>query len=155
MFVPFPVLYEGVIYECTEITDEASLYCAASCYGSGDELWLLEPLGHHVRAKECKRVQGTKMKLPNLEKIQFGEPNNKRLVCADGFWLSVQGDDDAYSEPRGKHFNVYAYRSMEIMASQLLPLKFSKYLDSEKNRIYGYVPVEMIEVLLASHGGVV
>jgi len=52
----FSVLYEGVIYGCTEITDEASLYCAASCYGSGDELWLLEPLGHHVRAKECKRI---------------------------------------------------------------------------------------------------
>ena len=94
------------------------------------------------------------MELPNLEKLQFAEPINKRLVCADGFWLSVQGDRDKYSKPRLKEFNVYAYDSMELMASELLPQEFNEYLDNEHNRIYGYVPVEMIESLLANHGGV-
>jgi len=94
------------------------------------------------------------MDLLNLEKLQFGEDTNKRLTCKDGFWLSVQGDRDKYSKPREKCYNAYAYDSMEIMASELLPPNFKKYLDNEKNRIYGYVPVEMIESLLASHGGV-
>jgi hypothetical protein len=95
------------------------------------------------------------MDLINLKKLQFGEKLNKRLTCKDGFWLSVQGDRDKYSKPRKKEFNIYAYMAMEIMASELLPEEFNEYLDNEPNRIYGYVPVEMIENLLVSHGGVV
>jgi hypothetical protein len=94
------------------------------------------------------------MKLINLEKLQFGEDLNKRLVCVDGFWLSVQGDRDKYSNPRLKEFNIYAYDSMEIMASELLPQEFKDYQDGEGSRIYGYVPIEMIEKLLVDHGGV-
>ena len=95
------------------------------------------------------------MKLPNLEKIQFGEPNNKRLVCPDGFWLSVQGDESAYSSPRRKCFNIYAYSEMEITGSEVLPPEFSKYREGKGSCVYGYVPVAMIEALLVSHGGVV
>jgi hypothetical protein len=95
------------------------------------------------------------MELINLEKLQFAEPINKLLVCADGFQLSVQGGQSAYSKPREKRLNIYAYDSMEIITSELLPSEFKDYQDGEGSQIYGYVPVEMIESLLASHGGVI
>ena len=95
------------------------------------------------------------MDLINLEKLQIKEDGlNPCLVCKDGFWLSVQGGRGAYSEPRDKEANIYGYHSMEIRDSDVLPQEFSQYQDGEGSRIYGYVPVEMIENLLASNGGV-
>ena len=95
------------------------------------------------------------MDLLNLEKLQIKEDGlNPCLVCKDGFWLSVQGDRSAYSKPRSKEVNIYGYDSMEIRGSDVLPQEFSQYQDGKGSRIYGYVPVEMIENLLASHGGV-
>ena len=94
------------------------------------------------------------MDLPNLEKLQFGEDINKCLICKDGFWLSVQGDRDKYSKPREKWCNIYQYDQMEILVSEILPTEFTEYQDGEGSRIYGYVPIELIEQILASHGGV-
>jgi hypothetical protein len=93
----------------------------------------------------------------NLEKLDLSRSRQDRLIpsvkCADGFWVSIQGHEGAYSDPRETLRNIYEYDEMEIKVSELLPERFNQYRDGDSS-IYGYVPVEMIEALLVEHGGI-
>lgn len=76
------------------------------------------------------------------------------VLCADGFRMSVQGHASAHSYPRDDFADLYD--QVEIMAVPGIP-HFAFY-DRECNdvgdeRIYPYVPVEMVAACISDHGG--
>ena len=79
------------------------------------------------------------------------------MVCADGFKMSVQGHCGAYSHPRddfAKHYTAVEVGYPSERVEDLMP-----YIDGEGSNptetVYGYVPVEVIEKIVAAHGGLV
>jgi len=76
------------------------------------------------------------------------------MVCADGLRMSVQGHFGAYSFPRGDFEE--SYSQVEIMGPPGLP-ELSAY-ESDCNAvgekmIYPYVPVRVVNAMIAARGG--
>ena len=81
---------------------------------------------------------------------------NKRVVCADGFKMSVQGNEGAYCEPRLNHQKKYSL--VEIgFPSEVEPLLMPWCEDKTKptDTVYGYVPVDIVTSVIVKHGGIV
>ena len=79
-----------------------------------------------------------------------------RIICKDGFEISVQGGDMFhYCFPRSKA-NVYdevecGYPSDE--ESELL--RYAENRLRPTDTVYGYVPISVIERIVEKHGGIV
>lgn len=76
-----------------------------------------------------------------------------RLVCADGFSVSVQASATHYCTPCD---NVGPYRSVEVAyPSEALPDLWAPFRDdpSEPLGIHANVPIENVLFLIAAHGG--
>jgi len=81
---------------------------------------------------------------------------NKKVVCADGFSMSVQGNEGAYCEPRLNHQK--KYNLVEIgFPSEEEPLIMPWVEDKSKptETVYGYVPVDIVTTVIVKHGGMV
>jgi len=81
---------------------------------------------------------------------------NKKVVCADGFSMSVQGNETAYCEPRLNHQK--KYNLVEIgFPSEEEPLIMPWCEDDRKptDTVYGYVPVDVVTTVIVKHGGMV
>jgi hypothetical protein len=74
-----------------------------------------------------------------------------RIVCADGFALSVQGHFGAYSSPRSDFAREYS--RVEVLCPETP--EFAECSNEEVNgeRLYGYVPVHLVNIVIAFHGG--
>ena len=87
---------------------------------------------------------------------EAGTTRNKRVICADGFEMSVQAHQTAYCSPRID--NAEKYTSVEIgFPSEVEPM-LMEYCDEPGiplNTVYGYVPVQTVTNVLAKHGGIV
>lgn len=81
---------------------------------------------------------------------------NRHIVCADGFCMSVQANENAYCEPRlNKHSQ---YRLVEVgfpshQENLLMPWAENKSEPTET--VYGYVPVAVVTNVIVKHGGMV
>ena len=78
---------------------------------------------------------------------------NRRLVCADGFSMSVQGDSGAYCEPRN---NNGPYTEVEIgYPNQIeeLIIPWAENPAKPTQTVYGYVPTEVVLEVILKHGG--
>ena len=85
------------------------------------------------------------------------------VVCADGFSMSVQANGGAYCSPRVE--GAERYDEVEIgfpSKSEDLILRYmdGRYdLDGEERdpteSVYAYVPVTVVSLVLAKHGGMV
>ena len=85
-----------------------------------------------------------------------GATRNKRVICADGFEMSVQAHAGAYCSPRKD--DAEKYTSVEIgFPSEKEPLlmKWCEEVHSPTETVYGYVPVQVVTNVLAKHGGIV
>lgn len=87
------------------------------------------------------------------------KPLNPRIVCRDGFSISVQARETAYCTPRE---NVGPWTQMECGYPSEKPkcpelLEFAELCgtDDYTKTVYGYVPVEIIMKELELHGGIV
>ena len=79
---------------------------------------------------------------------------NKKVVCADGFTMSVQANESAYCTPRidGADF----YSAVEIgFPSGIEPLILPYAEEPEKptDTVYGYVPRAKVMLVVLQHGG--
>lgn len=78
-------------------------------------------------------------------------------VCADGFTLSIQASGMHYCIPNedlsdGNYSKVeLSYLSEEV--EEFLP--FAEDDEAPLATVYGYVPVETVDAVLAKHGGIV
>jgi hypothetical protein len=87
---------------------------------------------------------------------EAGATRNKRVICADGFEMSVQAHQSAYCSPRAD--NAEKYTSVEIgfpSAREPMLMEFADEVDRPTETVYGYVPVQVVTNVLAKHGGIV
>jgi len=78
-----------------------------------------------------------------------------RLVCNDGFSMSVQASKYHYCSPR--EANAFPYSAMEIgFPSRRIP-EAHDYAEDKKRHtktVFGWVPVEVINEIIKKHGGI-
>ena len=80
----------------------------------------------------------------------------KRVVCTDGFSVSIQGSKTNYSTPR--HDHPEAFTSLELGFPSSADDIIKQYAENPLDltgTVYGYVPVADVYLLLTAHGGVV
>jgi len=79
-----------------------------------------------------------------------------RIVCADGFALSVQASEYHYCTPRE---DTRYYLSVEVGFPTERPepwdewSRFAESGESPTDTVYGWVPAPMVRDLIALHGG--
>lgn len=71
----------------------------------------------------------------------------QRVVCNDGFSMSVQGNKGGYSTPR---YFTTSYDDMEIGFTS----EYDELLGDEYQDVYGYVEFDIIEKIVEKHGGI-
>lgn len=86
-------------------------------------------------------------------------PNNvrPRIVCEDGFSISIQAGDGLYCEPR-VNLEDGTYKSVELgYPSEEEPLiaEFAEDPEELCDTVYACVPVEIVDEMIKKHGGVV
>ena len=86
--------------------------------------------------------------------VRHGYCFRPRLVCVDGFSMSVQGSAGHYCEPRITQDN---YEKMEIGFPSEPEELIAEYAENDTDltqTVYGYVPVELIQKVIDKHGGI-
>ena len=89
------------------------------------------------------------------------KPYNERIVCQDGFTISVQGSEFNYSSPREDNPpNGYTHVECGFPSSKPTTQALLEYAEcfgdsGYTETVYGYVPVEVVEAELKAHGGIV
>ena len=81
---------------------------------------------------------------------------NKKIVCADGFSMSVQAGGGSYCEPRVD--DAQEYTEVEAGFPSAYESLLAPYAENEEDytgTIYGWVPADIIVIVCAKHGGVV
>lgn len=77
-----------------------------------------------------------------------------RIICNDGFNMSVQAGYTLYSTPRT---NENMFSSCEIgfpSKKENLIMEYAEEPRKPLNTVYGYVPIEVIEEVIGKHGGI-
>lgn len=84
----------------------------------------------------------------------YSFPLAKRIVCSDGFSLSVQATHGAYCSPRE---NVGPWYEVEMGFPSEAPnaeiMAYAEDASKPKDTVYAYVPIELVEKLIEEHGG--
>lgn len=97
-----------------------------------------------------------KFRMSNLfDKMEAHQLIRPRLICADGFSMSVQASDIHYCEPRESFLK--HYDSVEIgfpSEEESLLLDYAEDPDALTDTVYGYVPTELVDKVLEKHGGI-
>ena len=81
---------------------------------------------------------------------------NKKVVCKDGFAMSVQAGETQYCSPR--QTGAERYTEVEIgfpNRSEDLLLEFAEDSDKPTETVYSYVPASLVALVIAKHGGMV
>jgi hypothetical protein len=81
---------------------------------------------------------------------------NEKVVCADGFEMSVQAHAGAYCIP--KMTDAPVYREVEVGFPNRREILLLKYADDPNDlteTVYGWVPVRVVTNVIAKHGGIV
>ena len=84
--------------------------------------------------------------------VTFGHTVRPRVECSDGFSVSIQASAFHYCEPRD-NFGPYTHLELGFPCSEDV-FDLSEYEDSEGSGVFAYVPVEKVDELLKSHGGI-
>lgn len=90
-----------------------------------------------------------------LEMIHKIRPRITRIICADGFDVSIQASQAHYCMPQT---NNGPYLKVEIGYPSDKISEWMKYAESPDNplsTIYGWIPVEIVDAVLKQHGGIV
>ncbi len=81
---------------------------------------------------------------------------NEKVVCADGFSMSVQANAGAYCLPRMTDAPIY--REVEVgfpnMEEPLL-MEWAEDAGKPTDTVYGWVPVQVVTNVIAKHGGII
>lgn len=79
---------------------------------------------------------------------------NKHVVCADGFSVSIQASHSHYCEPRQDEG---PWIEVELGFPNMPVPSLDRWADGDPETadVYAWVPVGVVEELIASHGGAV
>jgi hypothetical protein len=81
---------------------------------------------------------------------------NKKVVCKDGFTMSVQAGEAQYCHPRAT--GAERYTEVEIgfpNRSEDLLLEYAEDSRALTETVYPYVPAPLVALVIAKHGGMV
>ena len=94
--------------------------------------------------------------LKETYKESYGyQETRPRIVCKDGFSMSVQAGVGIYSLPRANLKNGI-YTAVEIgfpSEKEDLICKYAENPNYYTETVYGYVPIEVVEAVIEKHGG--
>ena len=82
--------------------------------------------------------------------------NRPRIVCKDGYSVSVQASGFHYCQPRVDGAD--KYESVELGFPNREDPLINDYAEDDGDltrTVYGYVPVEVVNELIEKHGGIV
>lgn len=85
---------------------------------------------------------------------QYHQDVRPRVICKDGFSMSVQGSSAHYCLPR-EDGSVFTH--LEIGYPSDMVEEFMPYAENEQipmSTVYGGVPFEIIESVIEKHGGI-
>ena len=80
---------------------------------------------------------------------------HKKVVCKDGFTMSVQANEAAYCEPRN---NQGPWTSVEVgfpSEREELLLEYAEDSGDPTNTVYGWVPSKTVYLVITKHGGII
>lgn len=83
---------------------------------------------------------------------------NRRVVCADGFSVSIQANEGSYCRPRRNIADIARYSEFELgfpSERDALIMPYAESPDVPEGTVYAYVPRAVVERLLRRHGGIV
>ena len=81
---------------------------------------------------------------------------NEYVVCADGFRMSVQANENAYCEPRRDHQEKYVLVEIGFPSEEeALIMPWCEEPKKPAETVYGYVPVDVVTNVIVKHGGMV
>lgn len=83
-------------------------------------------------------------------------PHYKRVVCADGFSMSVQASDSAYCEPRMS--GAASYSEVEVGYPSAKEPDLMRWVESPNrptDTVYAYVPSSVVRAVIEKHGGMI
>jgi len=81
---------------------------------------------------------------------------NNRVVCKDGFSMSVQAHEGAYCSPRVN--NAETYTAVEVGYPNRLENLLMPWCEDDTrpcDTVYGYVPCHRVSLVITKHGGMV
>lgn len=82
---------------------------------------------------------------------------NRRLFCNDGFSVSIQCNRYTYCSPQEEFVDVINYDSFELGFPNQYDELIIEYAEDKENStetVYQYVPRNIVEQLIAKHGGI-
>ena len=80
----------------------------------------------------------------------------EKVVCADGFTMSVQASEFSYCSPREN--SALKYNEVEVgfpSTAEPLLLEYAEEPDNPTGSVYGWVPSQVVTNVIAKHGGIV
>ena len=90
------------------------------------------------------------------QRTETRNPIFPRMKCVDGFTMSVQGHAGAYSYPRDDFADSYVKVEVGFPSErEELLMPFVEDEDHPIETVYGYVPIAVIEQIIAKHGGLI
>ena len=116
-------------------------------------------LAEWPKAIDC-RWKGTRTMTINeflrkYRRVEHGmNVTRPRVLCADGFTVSVQAGCGIYSIPRG---DADDYTHVELgypSQGEEALLKYAENREWPTDTVYAYVPVELVDKVLKAHGGI-
>lgn len=79
-----------------------------------------------------------------------------RIRCADGFTISIQAGEHMYCSPRDNGGWWYQFEAGFPSAKPSDEMmQYAENPDEPTETVYGYVPIEVLQRELDSHGGIV
>lgn len=81
---------------------------------------------------------------------------NRKIICADGFEMSVQAGSTHYSDPREDCAEKYI--SVEVgypTDAEELFMPYAEDPNRPTDTVYGWVPSSIVTLVCVKHGGVV
>ncbi|HHX70955.1 MAG TPA: hypothetical protein GX708_23260 [Gallicola sp.] len=78
----------------------------------------------------------------------YGFIPRPRIVCMDGFSMSVQASEYAYCYPRENKLD--KYETVEVGYTSEKDI----LLPNEYDEIYAYIPIEIVQEIIEKHGGI-
>ena len=88
-----------------------------------------------------------------ISKYKFKNRPMGRIICKDGFSLSVQVGELMYCTPRSDKgpWNEVEVGFPSEKDDNLLP--YAESPNKPENTVYPYVPIELVESVMLKHGG--
>jgi len=82
--------------------------------------------------------------------------NNRTIICADGFSMSVQANAGAYCTPRID--NAQKYVAVEVGYPNGYDSLLAAYAENKEDytgTVYPWVPADTVTLVIIKHGGII